>query len=84
MRLIAYPERKSSGLVPWVGRVITENGDYVLHAEANGPMEIQYALGVLGYMNHTTYDKKFGKGNWTIEWMDELPGDLKEKMKDNG
>lgn len=68
------------------GIAVSEEG-VVLAGHVSSTIEwLKHDLGCKsGYgdtiFKHNIYNKKYGEGNWTIEWVDVLPEQVRKKME---
>lgn len=70
----------------YLGIVLSEDGEQLTAHESSSENWLKHDLGVMEYMDsppfkHDIFDKKYGKGNWNIQWVEELPKEVREKIK---
>lgn len=82
MRLFAtWTERHNEDYKECKGITVSEDGE-VLAAHLSSTIDfLKHDLGVTSNWKHDIYDKKYGSGKWSIEWVKELPPEVRNKMK---
>lgn len=70
----------------YLGITVSEDGEQLTQHSSSSENWLKHDLGIMEYMDqppfkHDIFDKKFGKGNWKIQWVEELPKEVLEKMK---